>query len=371
MNLFYQHIKRANEKYNNKYTYNIVDKEYKDIQSFVEIVCPIHDSFTCQMSSHIRGTDCKECRNDKRDKLQGDLFKKNSRIVHNNFYTYDKVVYRNNSTEVIITCPEHGDFLQTPRNHYNKKRGCPKCKGGVRANIEVIEQKIKDQYGDFYKVLNLKKYKNEMTILRIECPKHGVFKRPTKKFIRGIGCSDCRIEKEWKKKEEEGIKISTKIHNNKYDYSLLKYKGHAVPVVIICPEHKEFTQPLGVHMKGHGCSRCSAELLNMGYNERDHFIPYLKSLLTNTEIETQYPIPHESGNYFVDAYLPQENLVIEYDEDFHHKQKTSDRERQSYIESKLNCTFIRVPDKLFMENHSYLDSVLGVSKRQNSEELFV
>lgn len=41
-------------------------------------------------------------------------------------YTYDNVVYTTSKTKVLITCPTHGDFLQTPNNHLSGK-GCPQC----------------------------------------------------------------------------------------------------------------------------------------------------------------------------------------------------------------------------------------------------
>ncbi len=42
-------------------------------------------------------------------------------------YNYSKTNYINAKTKVIITCPEHGDFLQNPDNHLRKHYGCPKC----------------------------------------------------------------------------------------------------------------------------------------------------------------------------------------------------------------------------------------------------
>lgn len=47
--------------------------------------------------------------------------------VHADTYTYDSVVYGKDNTEkVIITCKEHGDFLQSPDKHL-RGRGCPSC----------------------------------------------------------------------------------------------------------------------------------------------------------------------------------------------------------------------------------------------------
>lgn len=46
--------------------------------------------------------------------------------------------------------------------------------------------------------------------------------------------------------------------------------------------------------------------------------------------------------YIVDFYIPQLELVIEYDEKHHKKQIKDDKIRQEYIEEKLGVQFIRV-----------------------------
>lgn len=50
-----------------------------------------------------------------------------SRLIHDNYYDYSKVNYKNSIIKVCITCPKHGDFWQTPKDHL-KGSGCPKCK---------------------------------------------------------------------------------------------------------------------------------------------------------------------------------------------------------------------------------------------------
>jgi hypothetical protein len=54
-------------------------------------------------------------------------FKKQASKVHNNFYLYDRVLYVDDSTKVIVTCPIHGNFNTTPTNHIHRKSGCDKC----------------------------------------------------------------------------------------------------------------------------------------------------------------------------------------------------------------------------------------------------
>ena len=45
---------------------------------------------------------------------------------YGNYYNYDKVFYINREEEIIITCPNHGDFYVTPKKHY-RGEGCKKC----------------------------------------------------------------------------------------------------------------------------------------------------------------------------------------------------------------------------------------------------
>ncbi|GGA69493.1 DUF559 domain-containing protein [Ornithinibacillus halotolerans] len=56
------------------------------------------------------------------------------------------------------------------------------------------------------------------------------------------------------------------------------------------------------------------------------------------DIYDQYKV----DNYIVDFYIPQLELVIEYDEKHHKEQIKDDKIRQEYIEEKLGVQFIRV-----------------------------
>jgi len=56
-----------------------------------------------------------------------------SKNIHDDFYTYDKVEYINTRTKVIITCPEHGDFKQTPSSHLSGS-GCSECRKSKLSN---------------------------------------------------------------------------------------------------------------------------------------------------------------------------------------------------------------------------------------------
>ena len=56
-----------------------------------------------------------------------DEFIRSGSIIYDNKYDYGESVYRNHMVKLLIICPEHGKFMQSPNNHL-KGRGCPRCK---------------------------------------------------------------------------------------------------------------------------------------------------------------------------------------------------------------------------------------------------
>lgn len=62
----------------------------------------------------------------------------------------------------------------------------------------------------------------------------------------------------------------------------------------------------------------------------------VENLFSDYEIIPQYKIL----NYFIDWYIPELNIAIEFDEKYHENKK-GDNTRQKEIEKELNCKFIR------------------------------
>jgi len=58
---------------------------------------------------------------------------------------------------------------------------------------------------------------------------------------------------------DDFINRSSKIHNNKYDYSLVDYKNNCTKVKIICPIHGIFEQIPSSHLCKVGCPKCSGK----------------------------------------------------------------------------------------------------------------
>lgn len=106
-------------------------------------------------------------------------FIKKSNIAHNFKYNYDKSIYINKQTKVIVTCPEHGDFEVTPGAHYILKSGCPECAKISRSKTKSkgLEKFIKQanlKWNSFYNYSKVN-YINNYTKVEIICPIHGSF----------------------------------------------------------------------------------------------------------------------------------------------------------------------------------------------------
>ena len=127
-------IEMAKKVHGNKYDYSKVN--YKKNSEKVCIICPEHGEFWQVPYSHIGGCGCPKCNG---GVLFGkDDFIKNAREIHGDKYDYSKFIYVNANTEGRIVCPIHGEFLQTPYLHVNRKHGCPKCKS---SRLELILRK--------------------------------------------------------------------------------------------------------------------------------------------------------------------------------------------------------------------------------------
>lgn len=118
-------------------------------------------------------------------------------IKHGNKFNYEKAVYTTSETALIVTCPVHGDTLQTPYNHIRSKHGCKKC-----------------------------------------------------------GESSAAISKQ--KDLTSFITKAQSIHGDKYDYTKSVYKSAKEKIIITCPDHGDFEQLVSGHLSGYGCKHCAS-----------------------------------------------------------------------------------------------------------------
>lgn len=240
-------------------------------------------------------------------RLTTEEFIEKAKAVHNNRYDYSKVNYKDSKTKVCIICPKHGEFWQIPRNHLVGK-GCFKCFGKRKyLNADFIE-KAKQIHGDKYDYSKVN-YVNASTKICIICPEHGEFWQAPFKHINGRGCEICGGSK---KKTTQQFISEAKELNDVFNYSKVEYINAFSPVCIICPEHGEFYRAPHDFLSGKvSCPRCkisNGENKIREYLESNH-INYIYNSCSLKFLNKLKP----------DFYLPDYNLIIEYDGEQHFK----------------------------------------------------
>lgn len=127
-------VNESNLIHNNKYDYSqIID--INGVYSKVPIICKEHGVFIQKVITHLSGSGCPKCAPNG-ILLTNEEFISRARQIHGWKYDYSKIKYVNSETKVLIICPEHGEFYQTPHSHL-KGYGCTKC------NESQLEREIR------------------------------------------------------------------------------------------------------------------------------------------------------------------------------------------------------------------------------------
>jgi hypothetical protein len=264
-------IKDAVGVHGGKYDYS--SSQYLGNHYKMTIICPKHGEFSQAASDHLSGCGCPKCKIDKliiRSTKSFDEFLEKARTLHKNKYDYSKVIYTNLSEKVIIICPKHGDFLQSPNDHL-RCGGCSKCKTDklIARNTKSFDEflrEIKIVHKNKYDYSEAKiEYVNRTQKITIICPKHGDFLQSPNCHLSGQGCPKCGVNERITKNTktfDDFLNDAKTVHGDRYDYSKANYTNSKEKITIICPAHGEFLQSPHCHLIGQGCKKCGRIIAN-------------------------------------------------------------------------------------------------------------
>ena len=186
-------ISKANKIHKNRYDYSKVN--YINAKTKVTIICSEHGEFQQTPSNHLSNYNCQKCA--KNFQLDTNSYIEKAKVIHNDKYDYSKVEYVNTDTQIIIICREHGEFIQIPDFHINRKCGCPKCSNNVKLNILEFIEKAEKIHGNKYDYSKVE-YVNNYTSVIIICKKHGEFLQKPFVHLLQHGCPSCINKTEYK-----------------------------------------------------------------------------------------------------------------------------------------------------------------------------
>lgn len=367
-------IRRAKEVHGDYYDYSLV--EYKNAKTRVKIICPVHGIFVQTPDNHLHNG-CSECgRESSKYKLRRtfDEFVSRAREKHGGKFDYSQVEYINSTTKVIILCPIHGEFEQTPREHLSG-HGCPKCRGynvsiSKRSTKEKFIYKAQEIHGDKYDYSKVE-YINNATKVCITCHKHGDFYQTPANHLRGKGCDRCAheyVNSLCKDNKESFVRKAKSVHGDKYSYDDVEYTFSWRKVKIVCPIHGYFYQTPAHHLQGCGCPSCNES------KGESRISVFLNKMCIN--YVSQYTIPNEdlfcSNNELrVDFWVKEKNTIIEYHGAQHYKpvelfggETQLEKQRNRDMALRLYCKehkirLIEIPYTQYKEIDKILTQKLG------------
>jgi hypothetical protein len=183
-------ISKAKLLHGEKYDY--IDVKYTGSFDKVTIICSKHGLFLQNPSKHLLGSGCYECGFDKIARANSKYstldFIEMAVLLHKKKYNYSNTIYKSYDSNVLISCPIHGDFLQRASHHLNG-RGCPKCAGFHKTTSDIIFQ-LENLNGSKYDYSNVI-YKNNKTKIEIICKMHGEFWQKPSDHLNGQQCPRC------------------------------------------------------------------------------------------------------------------------------------------------------------------------------------
>lgn len=274
-------IAKAKAVHGDRYDYSKV--EYVNASTKVCIICKKHGEFWQVPNSHLRGIGCPQCAIKRRISQQTytkETFLKLALEKHHDKYNYSRINYVDTKTKICIVCPKHGEFWQTPAAHI-QGQGCPQC--GVERNkckrsysLSDFLKLAKEKHGNKYDYSKIQ-YVDYKTKVCIVCPEHGEFWQAPKDHTQGRGCPICAGHIQ--QTTEAFISKASRVHGNRYDYSLAEYQTSKKKVCIVCPEHGEFWQTPNAHLRGAGCPICAQRIRVKGISyTQDTFVAKAKDV---------------------------------------------------------------------------------------------
>lgn len=297
-------ISRARDTHGSRYQYSGSLWTGDNGKSQAKITCLLHGDFIQSTASHIAGSGCHNCSNDKQREVRGKMPRRDTaqliadfRIQHGDLYDYSLVTFTQVNDYVSIGCPVHGIFSQKVSMHL-KGSGCPKCRSVSRAiTTESFLKRAHAKHGSRYDYSMIERmgidvFGGATQDISIVCRQHGVFRQSMSNHLFGKGCIVCAyisIGEQSSIKIEDFVKRSATAHNGKYDYSKTVMGKY---VEIICPVHAKFRQLSSDHMSGKGCFKCGRD--EGGLKKRITMCKFItKARLLHGEIYDYKEIKHE------------------------------------------------------------------------------
>lgn len=312
-------IEKAKLVHGDMYDYSLV--EYKNNKTPVTIICKKCGTvFKPRPLNHTHGSGCPKCGREKANKCISDTkedFIRKAIEKHGSKYDYSLVEYTKSNVKVKIKCNKCGGvFEQTPAMHLSGN-GCSICNPPHK---KLTHEEFVERLSKTHPNLEvLSEYKGKDRKITVRCKIHNhTYETTPHRLVQGMNCKYCYDDRRGdslRNNIDELIEKLNTIHLNKYQFPNIynEYRNNKSNITVICPIHGVFTSTANKMLKGCGCPYCDES-----HNER-----FINNLLTETKVGFEREKKFDwLGLQSLDFYLPEYNIGIEIQGEFHFKSIT-------------------------------------------------
>lgn len=191
-------------------------------------------------------------------------------------------------------------------------KSCPHC--NPENHFDTLDQVI-DKLSK-YNITLVSEYKNEKEKVKLKYPCGCIYSKSLSQIKAGSGVTCTKCTPRIKNLSITEDEINTRLSSATYGRFKIvgEYRGTSNPTDIQCRDcgHTHYSvKPMYIERRVQGCEVCGGNVKSV--NER-----YIKQLLSDTKVKFISEKSFEDlPEYRFDLFLPEFNLVIEYDGGFH------------------------------------------------------
>ena len=304
-------LKICKEIHGDEYDYSL--SNYERANKKVEIIhkrCGTHFFMTPNNHTNRHSPQgCPKC-NGKKKKTTKEFISESERIFGKGAIIYSKTNYVNAHTELIMTCPIHGDFFITPNKHLSRKVGCQKCSkeknaASGRISEQIFYERCKSKFGNKFTYVN-GNYNGMDKSFTFICKKHGEQEKIASAHLNSkCGCNLCANEKLTTPKTtiSELKEMVFRKYGDLYTFKTQDFTKMRCLMKFTCKVHGDFYETPTNLLRGCKCKKCQIK-----YSLEDEIKEFLEKI--GEEYISQY-----RNNWLdklsLDFYLPKYNRAIE------------------------------------------------------------
>lgn len=305
-----------------EHNYTLLDSEYRGTRHGYRVHCPNNHKITMNLSKFSnKNSRCKQCRGVSSWSLE--LIKQ--KLKDHNF---ELIAFTKCGEPITVSCPKKHLFTCSNFKNFFRRLKCSKCENtpsNITHTLGYVQQFfIQNNYTPKFT-----EYKNNGQKLESICPANHEYVCSFANFKKGKRCPICMGTN---KKSIESIKPIIEAKNCKLKSD--KYEECRKKLQLECAQGHAWDVSFDNFIRGRNCPLCSQH--GTSKPEQDLY-KWIKSYFPNAKNKHKfYPDEDKRKSLEYDVYIPEKNILIEFDGVMWHSEKFH-KDKKTYKKYKLAC----------------------------------